>query len=179
MGIIGATGATGPAGAIGGTGLTGAMGATGPAGAIGGTGLTGATGATGPAGAIGGTGATGATGPAGAIGGTGATGATGPAGERDSGPAGQPDYGYVYDLAAQTVAIEGAVLFDSNGPLSGFTQPRGRRRSRLGGRAPISSVSQSLEQSPISSRCLTVPAHRSGRRTVPAPAPSRTAVRRL
>ena len=133
MGIIGATGATGPAGAIGGTGLTGAMGATGPAGAIGGTGLTGATGATGPAGAIGGTGATGATGPAGAIGGTGATGATGPAGATGpQGPAGQPDYGYIYNLAAQTVAIEGAVLFDSNGPLSGFTHTAGSASITVG-----------------------------------------------
>jgi hypothetical protein len=34
---------------------------------------------------------------------------------------GQPDYGYVYNLAAQTAAVEGAVLFDTNGPLSDFT----------------------------------------------------------
>ena len=38
---------------------------------------------------------------------------------------GQPDYGYIYNLAAQTVAVEGAVLFDSNGPLSGFTHTAG------------------------------------------------------
>ena len=48
------------------------------------------------------------------------TGATGP-----RGPVGQPDYGYIYNLAAQTVAVEGAVLFDSNGPLSGFTHTAG------------------------------------------------------
>jgi hypothetical protein len=70
----------------------------------------GPTGATGPAGATGNPGASGLTGV------QGATGPTGPAGA-----AGQPDYGYVYNLTAQSVAIEGAVLFDSNGPLSGFT----------------------------------------------------------
>lgn len=48
--------------------------------------------------------------------GSGATGPQGPAG-----PAGQPNYGYVYNVSAQTVAIEAPVIFDSNGPLSGFT----------------------------------------------------------
>ena len=51
--------------------------------------------------------------------GSGATGATGPQGP--AGPAGQPNYGYVYNVSAQTVAIEAPVIFDSNGPLSGFT----------------------------------------------------------
>ena len=48
-----------------------------------------------------------------------APGATGPQGP--AGPAGQPNYGYVYNVSAQTVAIEAPVIFDSNGPLSGFT----------------------------------------------------------
>jgi BclA-like protein len=50
---------------------------------------------------------------------TGPVGATGVAGPQ--GPAGQPNYGYIYNLGAQTVAIEAPVVFDSNGPLSGFT----------------------------------------------------------
>ncbi len=61
----------------------------------------------------------GATGSQGSGGTTGASGATGPAGPQ--GPAGQPNYGYVYNVAAQTVAIESPVIFDSNGPLAGFT----------------------------------------------------------
>jgi hypothetical protein len=67
----------------------------------------------GPSGVDGSTGAGGATGAAGA---TGATGARGPAGA-----AGQPNYGYVYNLTGETVGIEAPVIFDSNGPLSGFT----------------------------------------------------------
>jgi hypothetical protein len=60
---------------------------------------------------------TGATGPAGPIG---PAGPTGP-----QGPVGQPDYAYIYNVAAQTVALEGPVLFDSNGPLTGFTHTAG------------------------------------------------------
>jgi len=67
-GAKGATGATGPQGAIGATGATGPQGATG------------VTGATGPVGAIGATGATGPVGATGATGAIGATGAQGPAG---------------------------------------------------------------------------------------------------
>lgn len=67
----GATGATGPSGAI------GPDGATGPEGPQGATGVQGATGLTGPNGIDG---ATGATGPMGMLGATGAIGATGPAG---------------------------------------------------------------------------------------------------
>ncbi len=76
-------------------------GPAGPAGPRGLTGLTGGTGLTGP---------TGATGPAGGIG------LTGP-----QGPARVINYGYIYNLPAQTVAIEAPVVFSSNGPLSGFT----------------------------------------------------------
>ena len=79
-GAVGATGATGPAGAVGATGATSPTGATGTTGAMGPTGATGTTGATGPAGA---TGTTGATGPTGAVGATGATGPTGPTGASD------------------------------------------------------------------------------------------------
>ncbi|MCY8515886.1 BclA C-terminal domain-containing protein, partial [Bacillus atrophaeus] len=68
------------------------------------TGATGATGATGEAGPAGATGATGDTGA------TGATGATG-----EAGAAGLSEYGYIYNLSAQTVAIEADVIFDSTG----------------------------------------------------------------
>ena len=119
----GGTGGSGPPGA---TGLTGATGAPGPTGLPGAMGLIGLTGATGPVGLPGTIGATGLTGATGVAGPVGATGATGPAGATGpQGPAGQPDYGYIYNLAAQTVAVEGAVLFDSNGPLSGFTHTAG------------------------------------------------------
>jgi hypothetical protein len=75
------------------------------------------TGGTGPAGPKG------ATGPAGATGRTGATGSTGPTGPQ--GPAGQPDYGYIYNVSAQTVGVEADITFDTNGPLSGFTHTAG------------------------------------------------------
>jgi hypothetical protein len=38
---------------------------------------------------------------------------------------GAPNYAYVYNLAAETVAVEAAVTFDSNGPLSGFVHTPG------------------------------------------------------
>jgi hypothetical protein len=63
-----------------------------------------------------GVGSTGPQGPSGLTGSQGPAGQTGP-----TGAVGQPNYGYVYNLAAQTVAIEAPVVFDSNGPLSGFT----------------------------------------------------------
>jgi hypothetical protein len=108
----GATGATGPSGPPGPAG--GATGATGPIGATGGAGATGATGATGPIGATGGvgaTGATGATGPIGATGGVGATGATG--------PQGLSEYAYIYNLAAQVVALEADITYSNNGVIVG------------------------------------------------------------
>ncbi len=113
-GTTGLRGPTGPAGSIGATGPRGVPGATGSAGSIGATGPTGLTGPTGSAGSIGPTGPTGPTGPAGT------TGPTGPAG-----PVATPDFAYIYNLAAQTVAIESAVTFDSNGPISGFTHATG------------------------------------------------------
>jgi hypothetical protein len=66
------------------------------------------------------------TGPAGGSGATGAAGATGATGARGpAGAAGQPNYGYVYNLTGETVWIESAVIFDSNGPLAGFTHLAG------------------------------------------------------
>ncbi len=129
-GTSGSPGATGPAGPAGPQGLMGLLGLTGPAGvpgATGGTGATGATGPPGPSGATGGTGPAGATGVAGATGATGSPGVIGP-----QGPAGQPDYGYIYNLGAQTVPVEGVVLFDSNGPLSGFTHTTGSASITVG-----------------------------------------------
>ena len=79
-GPTGATGLTGPTGAVGATGATGATGLTGPTGATGAAGLTGPTGATGATGLTGPTGATGLTGPTGATGAAGLTGPTGATG---------------------------------------------------------------------------------------------------
>ena len=114
VGMASSNAAAGPTGPRGPTGLTGATGPRGVAGAAGPTGSTGATGPAGPTGPAGGTGPTGPTG------GTGPTGPTGPAG-----PAATPNYAYIYNLAAQTVAVEAAVTFDSNGPISGFTHVLG------------------------------------------------------
>jgi hypothetical protein len=113
-GLRGAIGRQGPSGATGAVGPAGASGSVGP------QGETGSAGATGPAGQPGATGATGPTGPAGQTGATGATGPTGPAG-----PAATVAYAYIYNLAAQTVAIGSDVIFDSNGDLSGFTHAAG------------------------------------------------------
>jgi hypothetical protein len=96
MGLTGSTGPIGP---------TGATGATGSTGNVGSTGATGTTGSTGPTGSAG---ATGATGPAGA---TGATGATATA----------LGYAYIYNTTQQTLSAEEAIVFSTNGPLSGVT----------------------------------------------------------
>lgn len=76
----------------------------------------GAKGARGPQGLQGAQGPQGIQGPAGAIG---ATGATGPPGGQVSA------FGYVYNQAAEVVAIEAPVSFDSNGPLLGITHAPG------------------------------------------------------
>lgn len=110
-GSIGPTGARGLAGVTGSSGPTGSTGATGSAGGLGLTGSAGQTGSAGPAGGIGLTGA---------AGGTGLTGPTGP-----QGPVSVPHYAYVLNFAAQTVAIEGDVTFDSNGPIFGFAHAAG------------------------------------------------------
>ncbi|MED4810124.1 collagen-like protein, partial [Bacillus atrophaeus] len=96
-------GARGPQGPRGLRGIPGSIGATGATGPPGPPGPAGATGATGPPGLAG---ATGATGPPGLAGATGATG---------TGAAGLSEYGYIYNLSAQTVAIEADVIFDSTG----------------------------------------------------------------
>lgn len=91
--------------------IMGATGATGPTGATGAAGTNGATGATGAAGS------NGTNGVDGAAGATGATGATG---------AGLSEYAYIYNLAAQTVAVEAPALLDSNGVMStGITHTAG------------------------------------------------------
>ena len=112
--IAGITGATGPAGATGAQGIQaiqGIIGAQGPTGATGAQGSTGPQGTTGLQGPAGVTGATGLTG---AQGSTGATGALSSA------------YAYVYNQqAAQVVAVESDIIFDTNGALSGFTHTPG------------------------------------------------------
>ncbi|WP_376745196.1 BclA C-terminal domain-containing protein, partial [Bacillus pumilus] len=108
-------GATGPTGATGDTGATGAIGPTGATGDTGAIGPTGATGATGDIGATGPTGATGDIGATGPTGATGDTGATGPTGATGVTGAGLAEFAYVYNLSAQTVALEAPVIFDSTG----------------------------------------------------------------
>lgn len=102
-------------------------GGRGPQGVPGTAGAQGATGATGPSGGpTGPSGATGATGATGSAGDTGTTGATGP-----SGPQGEPGvggllgYGYIYNLTAQSVAIEAPIVFDSTGPVLGVIHAPG------------------------------------------------------
>ena len=127
----GDTGAPGPSGPIGATGPIGLTGATGPEGPTGPKGDTGSTGATGPSGPQGDTGAPGPSGPIGATGPIGLTGATGPEGpigpKGDTGATGGglSAYAYIYNLTAQTVALEAAILFDSNGVLVGITHAIG------------------------------------------------------
>lgn len=126
-GATGSTGATGAVGATGSTGInglngqTGATGATGPggAGSVGPTGATGNDGATGATGATGDTGITGPLGPTGNTGVTGATGATGPTGATGATGTSVIAYAYVYNASAQSVAVNGSVTFDTNGPLAG------------------------------------------------------------
>ncbi|MEC3217612.1 collagen-like protein, partial [Bacillus thuringiensis] len=119
-GPTGITGATGPSGGPPGpTGPTGITGATGPSGGPPGpTGPTGITGATGPSG-----GPPGPTGPTGLSGIVGATGPTGPTGLTVSGLS---HYAYVFNTAAQVVALEAPILFNSHGRMtSGFTHTLG------------------------------------------------------
>ena len=128
-GPTGATGPTGPMGATGITGPTGETGSTGPTGLMGATGSTGETGPTGATGAMGETGPTGATGPTGPMGATGAIGPTGPIGSTGAtGAAGVGilGYGYVYNLTAQTIAVEADIPFDSTGLITpDFTHAAG------------------------------------------------------
>jgi len=111
-------------------GSRGLAGTTAPV--VGATGESNANG-TGPDGPAGPKGPSGQTGPAGPRGVAGATGPTGPTGATGpQGPAGQPDYGYVYNLSAQTVGLESDITFDTNGPLSGFTHTAGTSTITVG-----------------------------------------------
>jgi len=112
-GATGATGASGPQGLQGVQGNTGAPGSTGPAGTDGSDGTNGIDGTNGAAGTNGTNGAPGADGIDGADGATGATGAAGPAGP--AGPVADLEYAYIYNDSAETLAIGGAVNFDTNG----------------------------------------------------------------
>ncbi|MFF1287744.1 collagen-like protein, partial [Bacillus thuringiensis] len=149
-GPTGITGATGPSGGPPGpTGPTGLPGTVGPPGPTGPTGITGATGPSGgPPGPTGPTGLPGTVGPPGPTGPTGITGATGPSGgpPGPTGPTGLPGtvgppgptgptgltvsglshYAYVFNTAAQVVALEAPILFNSHGRMtSGFTHTLG------------------------------------------------------
>lgn len=116
-GATGASGMTGPQGAVGLTGATGPQGIAGATGVSGSNGLNGANGDTGPSGP---TGAAGPSGPAGTDGSSGPSGPSGPAGT------GLAQYGYIYNLTSQVVAIEADVDFDGNGVLSsGLTHSLG------------------------------------------------------
>ncbi|EJR31672.1 BclA C-terminal domain-containing protein, partial [Bacillus cereus] len=127
-GPTGPTGLPGTGGPPGPTGPTGITGATGPSGGPPGpTGPTGITGATGPTGITGATGPSGGppgpTGPTGLSGIVGATGPTGPTGLTVSGLS---HYAYVFNTAAQVVALEAPILFNSHGRMtSGFTHTLG------------------------------------------------------
>jgi hypothetical protein len=72
-------------------------------------------GSTGPAGATGSTGPTGNTGSTGASN----TGPTGPCCTGPTGPAFSTVYAYIYNLTAQTIAIEADIPFSDNGILTG------------------------------------------------------------
>ncbi|MGV2483769.1 UNVERIFIED_CONTAM: collagen-like protein [Bacillus mycoides] len=123
-GITGATGPSGgPPGPTGPTGITGATGPSGgPPGPTGPTGITGATGPSGgPPGPTGPTGITGATGPS-----SGPPGPTGPTGPTGLTVSGLSHYAYVFNTAAQVVALEAPILFNSHGRMTpGFTHTLG------------------------------------------------------
>ncbi|MGG5796493.1 BclA C-terminal domain-containing protein [Bacillus nitratireducens] len=131
-GITGATGPSGgPPGPTGPTGITGATGPSGgPPGPTGPTGITGATGPSGgPPGPSGPTGLPGTVGPPGPTGPTGLSGiigATGPTGPTGLTLSGLSHYAYVFNTAAQVVALEAPILFNSHGRMtSGFTHTLG------------------------------------------------------
>lgn len=129
-GPSGPTGATGPSGGprgpTGPTGIQGNLGPTGPQGISGPQGIPGISGSigpTGPSGIQGIQGIQGIPGPTGLPGTAGATGPTGPAGLTVSGLS---QYAYVFNTAAQVVALEAPILFNSHGRItSGFTHTLG------------------------------------------------------
>ena len=109
QGLIGLTGAIGPAGV---TGLVGAIGPQGIAGLIGEQGIQGIAGIVGPEGVAGVVGEIGQPGPPGPAGPEGPEGPPGPAGGLGG------EYAYVYNITAETVAIEDPIDFDTNGIMS-------------------------------------------------------------
>ncbi|WP_240383351.1 BclA C-terminal domain-containing protein, partial [Bacillus wiedmannii] len=127
-GPTGLPGTAGPPGPTGPTGITGVTGPSGgPPGPTGPTGLPGTVGPPGPTGITGATGPSdgppGPTGPTGLPGTVGATGPTGPTGLTVSGLS---HYAYVFNTAAQVVALEAPILFNSHGRMtSGFTHTLG------------------------------------------------------
>ncbi|PFV21007.1 BclA C-terminal domain-containing protein, partial [Bacillus thuringiensis] len=123
QGIQGIQGNPGPIGPIGPTGITGATGIQGIQGIQGNPGLIGPIGPTGPTGLQGIQGIQGIPGPTGLPGTAGATGPTGPIGLTVSGLS---QYAYVFNTAAQVVALEAPILFNSHGRItSGFTHTLG------------------------------------------------------
>jgi len=116
--MTGSQGAPGAAGAAAGTGPQGLEGVQGVTGTAGPQGITGSQGPIGSAGSAGGQGVAGVSGPAGS---TGPAGATGPTGSN-----GLFQCAYIYNLSPETVALEAAVTFDTNGLLpSGITHEPG------------------------------------------------------
>jgi hypothetical protein len=113
QGVQGQVGAPGSDGADGVNGIDGVDGTTGPTGANGVDGLDGTDGTDGTDGKNGSDGTDGTDGTNGADGATGPAGPTGPAGSTAS-----PEYAYVYNTSAQTVAIGAAVTFDANGEMT-------------------------------------------------------------
>ena len=105
-------GITGP------TGTQGFTGYTGPTGLQGIQGFSGDTGPTGPQGIQGIQGVQGTAGAQGIQGFTGDTGSTGPQGFTGPVAPFSASYAYIYNLAAQTVAVDAVVLFDSNGTMT-------------------------------------------------------------
>ena len=122
QGVIGAQGGIGDTGSAGAQGIQGLQGVQGVVGAQGDIGVSGSTGADGAQGVQGDIGVQGSAGANGATGDTGADGATGPDGATGAdgavGPAGTnglAEYGYIYNLGAQSLALEAPVTFDRNG----------------------------------------------------------------
>lgn len=117
QGLAGVQGTTGASGSTGSTGASGSIGSTGAAGSLGSTGADGSTGSTGADGSIGTTGPSGLVGATGDVGVAGTTGSTGQTGPTGAAPPGE--YAYIYNLTAQTIAIDADIPFDSNGVIEG------------------------------------------------------------
>ncbi len=122
-GLQGIQGIPGPTGPQGSQGIQGIQGNPGPIGPIGPTGITGATGIQGIQGIQGNPGLIGPIGPTGPTGLQGIQGIPGPTGLTVSGLS---QYAYIFNTAAQVVALEAPILFNSNGLMTpGFTHTPG------------------------------------------------------